>query len=125
MAARPVRVYKALILSAIAVSLCASRSHAAAASIPHGTVELIADKQSIAPGHTLNLGLRFTLEKGWHVYWINPGDSGEPPRVKWDLPQGVTVGAIEWPTPRRLGSTTIVDYGYEDGVTLIVPLRAS
>src|SRR5215472_4843693 len=118
-----------LILGAVAllaaVLLSTIQLQAAGASIPHGTVELIADKQSIAPGHTLNLGLRFTLEKGWHIYWMNPGDSGEPPRVKWDLPQGITAGAIEWPAPHRLGTTTIVDYGYEDAVTLIVPLRAS
>jgi thiol:disulfide interchange protein DsbD len=93
--------------------------------IPHGTLELIAENPWIAAGHALNLGLHFELEKGWHIYWINPGDSGEAPRVKWRLPTGLAVGAIEWPAPRRLGSSSIVDYGYEDAVTLIVPLRAA
>jgi thiol:disulfide interchange protein DsbD len=93
--------------------------------IPHGTVELIAEKQGIiAAGHTFDVGLRFQLEKGWHVYWINPGDSGEPARVEWHLPSGLSAGAIEWPTPRRLDSGSIVDYGYEEAVLLIVPMRA-
>jgi DsbC/DsbD-like thiol-disulfide interchange protein len=104
--------------------LCVAGTRAAGSPIPHGTLELIAEKQAIAPGHTVDLGLKFDLEKGWHIYWMNPGDSGEPPRVKWDLPAGITAGAIEWPTPHRLGTPSIVDFGYEDEVMLIAPLHA-
>lgn len=108
----------------VALLLCAASAQAAGAPIPHGTLELIAENQWISAGHTVNLGLRFQLEKGWHIYWINPGDSGEPPRVTWQLPPGLILGAMEWPAPRRLGTSTIVDFGYEDTVTLIVPLHA-
>jgi len=106
------------------LAVCSGRAQAAGAPIPHGTLELIAEKQWIAAGLPFNLALRFELEKGWHVYWVNPGDSGEPPRVTWDLPAGIKTGAIEWPAPRRLGTPTIVDYGYEDAVTLVVPMHA-
>lgn len=108
----------------VGLLLRAAGARAAATPIPHGTLELIAENQWISAGRTVNLGLRFWLEKGWHIYWINPGDSGEPPRVTWQLPPGLTLGAMEWPAPRRLGTSTIVDFGYEDTVTLIVPLRA-
>ena len=104
--------------------LCVANARASGTSIPHGTLELVAENQWIAAGHDFNLGLHFQLEKGWHIYWVNPGDSGEPLRVKWQLPVGLSVGAIEWPTPRRLGTPTIVDFGYEDEVTLIVPMHA-
>ncbi len=100
-------------------------AQATGTAIPHGTLELIAENQSIAPGHKFYVGLHFQLEKGWHVYWINPGDSGEPPRVKWQLPAGLTAEAMEWPTPRRLGTSSIVDFGYEDEVMLIVPMNAN
>ena len=106
------------------LTVCSSRAHAAGAPIPHGTLELIAEKEWIMAGHPFNVALRFELEKGWHVYWVNPGDSGEPPRVTWDLPAGIRSGPIEWPAPRRLGTPTIVNYGYEDAVTLVVPMRA-
>lgn len=106
------------------MAVCSGCAQAAGAPIPHGTLELIAEREWIAAGHPFNVALRFELEKGWHVYWVNPGDSGEPPRVTWDLPAGIKAGAIEWPAPRRLGTPTIVDYGYEGGVTLIVPMRA-
>jgi DsbC/DsbD-like thiol-disulfide interchange protein len=115
---------RAIILSAAVLAVCSTRAQAADAPIPHGTLELIAEKDWVTAGHPFNLALRFELEKGWHVYWVNPGDSGEPPRVTWDLPTGIKARAIEWPAPRRLGTPTIVDYGYEDAVTLIVPMRA-
>jgi len=117
-------VYRALTVGA-ALLLCAASAKAEATAITHGTLELIARDQWIAAGHTLDLGLLFQLEKGWHIYWINPGDSGEPPRVEWQLPAGLTVGAIEWPVPRRFGTGSIADYGYEDRVLLIVPLHAA
>jgi DsbC/DsbD-like thiol-disulfide interchange protein len=104
-------------------SVLGTASHPAGTPIPHGTVELISESHSIAAGRLLYLGLHFQLEKGWHIYWVNPGDSGEPPRVKWDLPKGVSAGAIEWPMPHRLGTPSIVDFGYEDEVTLIVPVH--
>ena len=100
-------------------------SRASAASIPHGTVDLVAENQWIAPGRQTYLGLNFQLEKGWHIYWINPGDSGQPPRVQWHLPDGLSVGEIEWPAPRRLGASSIVDFGYDGAVMLLVPVRAS
>jgi DsbC/DsbD-like thiol-disulfide interchange protein len=107
----------------LAFVLYAARAEASGVPIPHGTIEIVAQNESIQPGRDFNLALHFQLEKGWHIYWANPGDSGEPPRVEWKMPKGITAEEIEWPTPRRLGSSTIVDYGYEDAVTLIVPMR--
>jgi DsbC/DsbD-like thiol-disulfide interchange protein len=70
------------------------------------------------------MGIHFILEKGWHIYWINPGDSGQPPTLHWTLPTGATAGEIQWPQPERLQtSPTIADYGYKDDVLLLVPLR--
>ena len=98
---------------------------ASAASIPHGTVDLVAEDKWIAPGHQSYIGLHFQLEKGWHIYWVNPGDSGQPPAAEWSLSKGLAVGEMEWPTPRRLGTSAIADFGYEDAVTLLVPIRAA
>src|ERR1700688_4708946 len=96
-----------------------------AASIPHGNVDFVAENQWITPGRQTYFGLNFQLEKGWHIYWVNPGDSGQPPRVEWHLPAGLSATEIEWPAPQRLGTSTIVDFGYDDAVMLLVPMRAS
>jgi thiol:disulfide interchange protein DsbD len=98
---------------------------ASAASIPHGTVDFVAENQWISPGRQAYFGLNFRLDKGWHIYWSNPGDSGQPPRVEWHLPTGLSAGEIEWPAPRRLGTSTVVDFGYDDAVMLLVSIRAS
>lgn len=110
-------------LASVLVLLFGACALANGAPIPHGTLELVAENPWVAAGRQFNLGLHFQLEKGWHIYWVNPGDSGEPPRVEWRLPGGITVAAIEWPTPQRFQSSTIVDYGYEDEVLLIAPLN--
>ena len=34
---------------------------------------------------------RFNLDKDWHTYWINPGDSGDPASFNWDLPEGFNI----------------------------------
>jgi len=98
---------------------------ASGAAIPHGTVELIAEDQSIAPGRPLYAGLHFQLEPGWHIYWINPGDSGEPPRSTWRLPAGMAAGEMQWPAPKRFGSATIADFGYDGETMLLVSIRTA
>ena len=92
--------------------------------IPHGTVELIPATSSIQPGTPFQVGLLFHLEPGWHIYWKNPGDSGQRPRLKWELPQGFTAGEIEFPTPKRLPVGPLLDYGYEGTVLLPVTVNA-
>ena len=89
---------------------------------PHAEVELRAERTTFAPGDTLWVGLTFDLAPGWHVYWRNPGDSGEAPRIDWRLPAGWAAGDIHWPTPQRIPVQHLVNYGYEDTVTLLVPL---
>src|ERR1700691_3751576 len=90
----------------------------------HLTVELLGLHDSIQPGGSALVGLHFTLDKGWHVYWINAGDSGEPPIIKWTLPAGITAGAIQFPAPRRLPLGPLMDFGYEDEVLFPITLSA-
>ena len=90
----------------------------------HLTVELLPLHDSIQPGGNTLIGLHFTLDKGWHVYWINAGDSGEPPTIKWTLPAGITAGAMQFPAPRRLPLGPLMDFGYEDEVLFPITLSA-
>ena len=90
---------------------------------PHLTLHLEAEREVVVPGETLWLGLRFELIPHWHVYWRNPGDSGEAPRLRWTLPDGWRAGDIHWPVPRRIPVGPLVNYGYDDEVTLLVPVE--
>jgi DsbC/DsbD-like thiol-disulfide interchange protein len=89
----------------------------------HARVELVAEEYAPHTGKPVWVGLVFYLDRGWHIYWHNPGDSGEPPKVQWELPPGWRAGAIRWPTPVKLGSGSVVDYGYEGQVLLMAPIE--
>ena len=58
------------------------------------------DVSSARPGDTVTAGLRMQMEEGWHTYWVNPG-TGLPTEIEWKLPEGVTAGEIQWPTPEK------------------------
>lgn len=96
---------------------------AARISAHHLTLELISEQKTIAPGSEFTIALHFALEPGWHVYWVNPGDSGEPPRVEWEMPTGFTAEPLQWPAPRRINDYQVVDYGYEDELVLLTRMR--
>ncbi len=49
---------------------------------------------------------------------------GEPPRIKWTLPAGITAGAMQFPAPRRLPLGPLMDFGYEDEVLFPMTLSA-
>ena len=91
----------------------------------HLTAELVSLGPSIAPGGSQVVGLAMTLEQGWHVYWVNAGDSGEPPHIDWSLPQGFTAGPMQFPVPSRLPLGPLMDFGYKDHVTFPVTLTAA
>ncbi len=112
-----------LLFIAVCLLTCAMGSRAQSFSAVHAKVSLVAEDARVAPARVLWLGLVFDLEKGWHTYWQNPGDSGEAPKIQWELPKGFRAGAIRWPVPARLGSATIIDYGYEGRVLLAVPVQ--
>ena len=91
----------------------------------HLTVEMVSVAPTIAPGGTLQAGLLITLEEHWHVYWLNAGDSGEPPKITWTLPAGITAGAMQFPIPSRLPLGPLMDFGYEDTVAFPVQFTAA
>ncbi len=84
-------------------------------------MQLISPDAQLHPGAN-NAGLYFKLEPGWHVYWKNPGDAGEPPHIKWTLPQGITAGPLQFPIPKRLPLGPLMDFGYEDEVLFPIQL---
>ncbi|MFO0575457.1 MAG: protein-disulfide reductase DsbD family protein [Polyangia bacterium] len=97
----------------------------ATATATHLRVELLTAASTIAPKTTLDAGLRFTLEPGWHLYWQNPGDSGEAPSATFRLPDGVSAAPLQFPVPHRIPTGPLVNYGYERELVLLAPLSAA
>jgi thiol:disulfide interchange protein DsbD len=97
-----------------------------AADVEHLHVQLVVPDPAIGVrGQPTNAGLYFKLEQGWHVYWKNAGDSGEPPHIKWTLPQGISASALQFPAPQRLPLGPLMDFGYENEVLFPFTLNAA
>lgn len=110
--------------ASLIIALASSFGSSPQAPPQHARVELLSRQASVKPSSDLQLGVHFMLEKGWHIYWINPGDSGQPPSFKWQLPTGFSAGEIQWPRPERMHpSKALADFGYSDEVLL--PLTIS
>jgi len=91
----------------------------------HVEAELVAAQTALVPGAPSTVALRLKMDRGWHSYWRNPGDSGLPTTIAWTLPAGLTAGAIEWPAPRALPVGPLVNYGYEDEVFLLTQITVA
>ncbi|MBV8438578.1 MAG: thioredoxin family protein [Silvibacterium sp.] len=95
------------------------------ATAPHLTVQFVVPPAQIYPGQNFTAGLYFKLDRGWHIYWVNAGDSGEPPSVKWTLPPGVTAGPLQFPAPKRLPLGPLMDFGYDNEVLFPIAIHVA
>jgi thiol:disulfide interchange protein len=115
-----------LFIFGIALALAASLQARAAdsADAEHLHVQLVAPNPALPMNQAVSAGLYFKLEQGWHVYWQNAGDSGEPPQIRWTLPAGIDAGPMQFPAPTRLPLGPLMDFGYENEVLFPFTLTA-
>ena len=94
-----------LVVAALGLTLPASAQ--VTASSPHAEGTILLERSASTPGDTFLGALRLKMAEGWHVYWINPGDSGLPPTAAWTSTPEVTAVAFHFPTPYAipLGTT--------------------
>ncbi len=84
----------------------------------NAVVEVISERQSIAPGDRFLAALKLDIDEGWHVYWRNAGDAGIAPEISWDLKSDTQIGEFYWPAPHPIPLETLMNYGYEDQLVL-------
>jgi thiol:disulfide interchange protein DsbD len=109
------------VFAALLGSALSARAFSNSADAPHVHVHFVLPNADLFPGAEKDAGLYFKLEPGWHVYWSNAGDSGEPPHIHWTLPDGVTASSLLFPPPKRLPLGPLMDFGYENEV--LFPLK--
>lgn len=69
------------------------------------------------------LAVHHRIAAPWHIYWLNPGDSGLRTRLSFDA-TGVEIGSVAYPGPDRfVASGGQVSYGWEREAMLFVPLN--
>ena len=84
---------------------------------------LAAESSVVRPGETVTLALMMRPAKGWHGYWKNPGDSGIETQIAWNLPAGLTAGAIQYPVPERLTVGGLMNYVYEGDYAQLIDVK--
>ncbi len=68
-------------------------------------------------GGRLRAGVQFRLDPGWHLYWLNPGDSGIATQISW---RDADASAVAWPAPHAFEEADgeLVTFGYSGEVLL-------
>lgn len=116
-------LFPAALLAASLGAVAAEGSAGAVVKTDQVRAELVAHApQGIAAGQPVWLGLAIQHQPHWHTYWKNPGDSGLPTTLNWQLPAGFEAGEVMWPTPQRLPIGPLVNFGYEGQLLLPVKL---
>ena len=86
----------------------------------HTTASLITYTNTITANKPLLVGIYLRLAQGWHTYWRNPGDAGDPANITVTA-QGAFNGStktILWPTPLRIREGNFMSYAYTGDVLL-------
>jgi thiol:disulfide interchange protein/DsbC/DsbD-like thiol-disulfide interchange protein len=114
------RIWQSVVLLSLALA-GAPAAHALESEpikTPRAQVRLVSEVEAVEPGKPFRLGVSFKLAKGWHIYWVNPGDAGEPPQLDLTLPRGATSSPISWPAPLRVPEGPVMTYSYIGDVLL-------
>ena len=94
----------------------------AVVNTPQVRAELVAHAPNgVQAGQPLWVGLQLSHQPEWHTYWRNPGDSGLPTQLEWNLPAGIQAGPVQWPLPHKLKAGSLTNYGFEHTVLLAAP----
>jgi thiol:disulfide interchange protein DsbD len=113
------------ILRPVILTIAIASGAVAQSGPPHTHVSLVADVRGILPGGSFTVGVLMKMDPGWHTYWKNPGETGLPTQIRWDIPEGFVAGPVRWPLPHKYtDSGDILYYGYAEENMLLVPFTA-
>ncbi len=77
-------------------------------------LEIIFNNEIQKLENTFYIAIKISLDEGWKTYWKNPGDSGAPISLSWNLENDkLTDYEILYPTPNRFVDAGIETIGYD------------
>ncbi len=113
------------LLSCVAFLLFLSSSISPFSVEVDSSLELSLSHSQFSQGSEGYIYMSISMPQGWHTYYKDPGEVGAPLKLTWSLPEGVTLGAIDWPEPHTFFTAGIKSWGYRDSVILRVPVSFS
>ncbi|MBX3409111.1 MAG: hypothetical protein KF859_04425 [Phycisphaeraceae bacterium] len=88
-------------------------------------LNLALEHEQIPAGGVTTLAVVFTIEQGWHLYWDGLNDTGFPPSIELELPEGWKALDAQWPAPKRyISQGGILDHIYENQLVVLIPIVA-
>lgn len=75
-------------------SMSASAELGVEAATEQVRANLIASAAAVCPGDEILIGVHQRIIPHWHTYWKNPGDSGLPTRIQYQLSPGAKVAEV-------------------------------
>ncbi len=90
-----------------------------------GEARLLLEKDAVAAGGKVRIGIHMLQDAHWHTYWKSPGDIGLPIEgLEWKLPDGASVSGFIFPVPQRFETVDppLISFGYEDQTLVIADL---
>jgi thiol:disulfide interchange protein DsbD len=86
---------------------------------PKVQLEAVPEFAFAAPGRALRVAVRLRVPVGFHISWVNPGQSGLPTTIVWRTSAGVRADATEWPYPERDETAGLVSHVYRGAVAVV------
>ncbi|MEM7628221.1 MAG: protein-disulfide reductase DsbD domain-containing protein [Planctomycetota bacterium] len=122
---RPRRVARSGLLAACLAAASAS-PWASAQDVtpdkPHAVARVVSEQSALVAGETNHIGVSITMDPHWHIYWSDELNA-LPTTVRTEATEGVEVATPIFPAPsRHIMPGGILDYIYEDEVTIILPV---
>lgn len=93
-----------------------------AQQLTQAIARIVVDSYSLEKTRSIPIAILIELEKDWHLYWRNSGDTGIPTSVEFELPEGTTVSEIQWPVPKVFEFDGLASFGYEKQLLLLTEL---
>lgn len=91
---------------------------------PRISTSLISTASDVRAGESFYAVVRLDIERAWHIYWTNPGDTGIATAIDWQLPKGFIVQSVQFPTPKKFVSNESVSYGHEGEVLILARIKS-
>ena len=92
---------------------------------PKFSAKLYAADESVQPGGKTEIAVELNVEKSWHIYHPVIVDTGAPTKIDFEVPAGVTIGELRFPTP-QLGEEAGLEYLALSGrVVVLAPVQVA
>ena len=92
---------------------------------PPVAMEVVADQLATAPGTDIQILAMLNVPEGWHIYWQNPGDSGQATQISIQSNQSIETQAPQWTAPEEALELEggVINYAYTHQAGAIIAVH--